>query len=307
AGAAPADPANPAVTRKVCWCSLIAAAARRAGAFFLFCLGLGLAVCFVFPCLSDYARWLLPPLVCIAVMLVVYDLALAIEELAARGLEKMGVGRDATLLTLLRRVIRFVAVFWAILYLYERYSGSSLTTILAGLGIGGMAFAFAATDTIKNFIAFILILLDKPFVVGDHVAIGPNDGTVEYIGLRTTRIRASADGVPITLPNAQAVDTVMRNVSHQRCHHRADVIALAKEATPEQIRQALAAVKEVLNAQSGLVEGMPPQAYFILAAGAKQINYEYWFDNAAGDFAAFNERLSLALLDKIAAAGVPVA
>ena len=85
-------------------------------------------------------------------------------------------------------------------------------TVVAGLGIGGLAFAIAAKDTIANFFGSAIILADRPFVQGDEVKIGPYFGTVTHVGIRSTRIR-TLDDTEVIIPNGQISNDIIDNFS----------------------------------------------------------------------------------------------
>ena len=85
-------------------------------------------------------------------------------------------------------------------------------TVVAGLGIGGLAFAIAAKDTIANFFGSAIILADRPFVQGDEVKIGPYFGTVTHVGIRSTRIR-TLDDTEVIIPNGQISNDIVDNFS----------------------------------------------------------------------------------------------
>jgi MscS family membrane protein len=88
-------------------------------------------------------------------------------------------------------------------------------TILAGLGIGGLAFALAAQDTLKNFIGSLMLIADRTFRVGDLVKIGANEGVVESVGIRTTRIRGLDDSL-LTIPNSDLTTAHVTNYGARR-------------------------------------------------------------------------------------------
>jgi MscS family membrane protein len=88
-------------------------------------------------------------------------------------------------------------------------------TVLAGLGIGGLAFALAAQDTLKNFFGSIMLIADRTFRVGDLVQIGGNEGIVESVGLRTTRIRGLDDSL-LTIPNSDLTTAHVTNFGARR-------------------------------------------------------------------------------------------
>lgn len=89
-------------------------------------------------------------------------------------------------------------------------AGFDVGAVLAGLGIGGLAFALAAQDTVKNFFGGLMILIDKPFKVGERIKVGPIDGTVKEIGIRSTRVE-NREGRMVTIPNSKFSDDAVEN------------------------------------------------------------------------------------------------
>ena len=94
-------------------------------------------------------------------------------------------------------------------------STSTSATVLAGLGIGGLALALAAQDTLKNFFGSLMLIADRTFRVGDLVKIGGNEGVVESVGLRTTRIRGLDDSL-LTIPNSDLTTAHVTNFGARR-------------------------------------------------------------------------------------------
>jgi MscS family membrane protein len=116
---------------------------------------------------------------------------------------------DDMLIPLLRKISKvFVLAVGAVLVADNM--GVRVGSMLAGLGIGGLAFALAAKDTVANIFGSITVLFDQPFQVGDWVLVGKNEGTVERVGFRSTRIRTFYNSM-ITLPNSQLISTAVDN------------------------------------------------------------------------------------------------
>jgi MscS family membrane protein len=88
----------------------------------------------------------------------------------------------------------------------------NISSIIAGLGIGGLAFALAAKETLENLLGSFTIFLDKPFGLGDYIQFGNTFGTVDKIGFRSTRIITDEKSI-ITVPNKKLVDTELNNLS----------------------------------------------------------------------------------------------
>ena len=123
-------------------------------------------------------------------------------------------GTEKTLISALQSVLRFAIIFVGAVFVADSM-GFDLTSLIAGLGISGLALALAAKDSISNFFGAITVLLDRPFKVGDYIIVGAAEGEVIEINLRTTLIRTSADTI-ITMPNANLVNTPVENVGKRR-------------------------------------------------------------------------------------------
>ena len=123
-------------------------------------------------------------------------------------------GTERTLISALQSVLRFAIIFVGAVFVADSM-GFDLTSLIAGLGISGLALALAAKDSISNFFGAITVLLDRPFKVGDWIIVGAAEGEVIEINLRTTLIRTSADTI-ITMPNANLVNTPVENVGKRR-------------------------------------------------------------------------------------------
>jgi small-conductance mechanosensitive channel len=123
-------------------------------------------------------------------------------------------GTEKTLVSALQSTLRFFIIFVGAVFVADSM-GFDLTSLIAGLGISGLALALAAKDSISNFFGAITVLLDRPFKVGDWIIVGSAEGEVIEINLRTTLIRTSADTI-ITMPNANLVNTPVENVGKRR-------------------------------------------------------------------------------------------
>ncbi len=124
--------------------------------------------------------------------------------------------------------------------------GGDVSSLLAGFGIGGVAVAMAAKDTIANLFGSIVIFVDRPFQVGDWVEIGDEEGTVEEVGLRVTRIRTFANSM-ITVPNSNLTTTPINNWSRMKKRRIKMTLGLTYDTSPEQMDLALKAIRRVLE------------------------------------------------------------
>lgn len=123
-------------------------------------------------------------------------------------------GSERTVVSALESALRFIILFIGGVFVADAF-GLDLTSLLAGLGISGLALALAAKDTISNFFGAVTVLLDRPFKVGDWIIVDGSEGEVVEINLRTTILRTSIDTI-LTVPNANLVSTPVENWGKRR-------------------------------------------------------------------------------------------
>jgi len=150
---------------------------------------------------------------------------------------------DAKLYPVIRRVVLIIIWFLGIVTALHSV-GLQLTALLSTLGIGGIAFALAAQDTIKNMFGGFTIFSDKPFSIGDVVRIGTNEGEVIDIGLRSTRI-LNYDKRVITLPNFSVMDSFIINISSEHGRRIVMEIGLTYDTSYEKMQEAMRILKEL--------------------------------------------------------------
>ena len=143
-----------------------------------------------------------------------------------------------------------VAIFVVIGVLITVQSlGFNVSTILSGLGIGGLAFALAAQDTIANLFGSIVVAIDQPFKVGETVRIGENTGAVEDIGLRSTKIRL-IDRSLVIIPNKLVSSEAIINLSRFTQRRVEQVIGLTYDTTPDQMTAIVEDVRGIILAET---------------------------------------------------------
>ena len=122
----------------------------------------------------------------------------------------------------------------------------NIVSLITGLGIGGLALALAAKETLENLLGSFTIFLDKPFVVGDTVRVGNIEGVVEGVGFRSTRIR-STEKMLVTVPNKKMVDAELINDTNRIVRRAAFSLVLDHSTQEEQIRKVVYDIRELLN------------------------------------------------------------
>jgi MscS family membrane protein len=142
---------------------------------------------------------------------------------------------DDQLIIFFREFLKVILIIICILMMIRYVFNQDITKLLAGLSIVGAAIALAAKESIENLIASFIIFFDRPFTVGDSLKMQQVNGTVEKIGLRSTRVR-TIDGTFITVPNKQMVDSVVDNFSlRNKCRFEL-VLALDPRTTVDQLK-----------------------------------------------------------------------
>jgi len=152
---------------------------------------------------------------------------------------------DDLLVPLIRKSVKIFIVAFGLVFIADNLN-VDISSLLAGLGIGGLAFALAAQDTVKNLFGSLTVLLDKPFHVGDWVVIGDLEGTVEEVGFRSTRVRTFYNSV-ITLPNANLISTAVDNLGARRYRRWKTMLSLTYDTPPERMEAFCEGVRELIR------------------------------------------------------------
>ena len=129
--------------------------------------------------------------------------------------------------------------------------GVNVTSLLAGLGLGGLAVALAAQDTIRNLLGGVTIFADRPFQVGDWVVMNDIEGTVEHVGFRSSRVRTFYNSV-VTVPNARIVDTHVDNMGLRQWRRYKTTLGLSYHTTPDQVQAFVEGVRALIRANPGM-------------------------------------------------------
>ena len=173
-----------------------------------------------------------------------------IEEYVVPLVSKTESDLDDQLLPLLRKLLK--AIIWAMgIIIGLNNAGFDVMALIAGLGIGGLALALAAQDTVKNIFGGVMILLDKPFKISDRIKMDGFDGMVEEIGIRSTRIR-TLEGRLVTIPNMHFSDNAVENVSKEPTRKVVLNLGLTYDTTPEGMQKAMDILKQIILDQTGV-------------------------------------------------------
>ncbi|MDP6541788.1 MAG: mechanosensitive ion channel family protein [Phycisphaerales bacterium] len=163
------------------------------------------------------------------------------EQKAKKSANKL----DDLLVPLLRKTLKAFVIVFGIVYLADSMH-IQLAPLVAGLGIGGLGFAFAAKDTLENFFGSITVILDKPFEIGDWIVVDGIEGTVDSVGMRSTRIRTFYDTL-VTIPNSILVTATCNNYSKRRFRRWKQMVSIAYDTPPENIAAFCEGIRELLR------------------------------------------------------------
>ena len=144
-----------------------------------------------------------------------------------------------------KRVLKILITVIAVL-LFLQNTGFNVNSILAGLGIGGIAVALAAKETLGNFFGGFTVMADRPFSVGDWIVCGDVEGTVEDIGFRSTKVKTFYDSL-VTIPNSSISNSVIDNLGKRRARRTRITLDLNYETSPEKLEAFLAGVREIIK------------------------------------------------------------
>lgn len=163
-----------------------------------------------------------------------------------------------------------VIIMWILAALIALQNlGYSVASLIAGIGIGGAALAFAAKDTLANFFGSIVIFVDKPFAVGDWVKVGEISGAIEEVSLRVTRVRTIERSV-ITIPNQDLTTKAIENFTRiDRRRIRLD-LCVTYNTPVEKIEEAVVAIREIIKSDEEIHKD--PSLVFVSEFDSSSVN-----------------------------------
>ncbi|CAN0584394.1 unnamed protein product, partial [Laminaria digitata] len=152
---------------------------------------------------------------------------------------------DDLLVPMVKRTAKIFIAAIGLVYLASAFS-IEILPLLTGLGIGGLAVAFAAKDTIENFFGSVAVILDRPFEIGDWIYVNEVEGTVEDLGFRSTRIRTFYNSL-VTVPNATLVRAKVDNYGRRRFRRFKTMINVTYDTHPDKIEAFCSGIREIIK------------------------------------------------------------
>ena len=171
---------------------------------------------------------------------------------------------DDMLVPVIRKAIRVTISIIAILFVAESiFDAKEVKTFLLSAGIGGVAIALAAKDTIANFFGSVMIFADRPFHINELVKIDGYTGSIEEVGFRSTRMR-TLEGHMVTIPNSNVANASIENVGARKLIRRTSNITITYDAGAKKAKRAVEIITGILEAvpEINTSKDHPPRVYF---------------------------------------------
>lgn len=228
-----------------------------------------------------------------------------VTELWSARMVRLDRRQAVSALVFVRRSAKSVLVVIALVAILDAF-GINVTTGIAALGLGGLAIALGAQKTIENLVGSLAVIIDQPVRVGDFCKVGDVTGTVEDIGMRSTRVRTNARTV-VTIPNGNFSSLQIENYSHRDRFLFNSIISLTYDTSAAQMRSVLAAIRALLAENSNVIDGARVR---FVEFNASSLDIEIFayirtFDNAI--FLGMREEILLNIMETIEAEGASIA
>ena len=240
-----------------------------------------------------------------------YRLVDIVEYYLNRLVSKTETKLDDMLVPVVRKSLRITIAIIAVLFIAESVVGhDKITSILLGAGVGGIAVALAAKDTIANFFGSITIFADRPFQIHELVKIDDHYGFVEEVGFRSSRIR-TLQGHLVTIPNNTIANTAIENVGRRPFIRRTSNITITYDSATKKTQRAVEIIKDVLSKvpEVNADPERPPRVYFSdFNDWALNIYMSYWLKPP--DYWLYNEvneRVNFEIMKRFEAEGIEFA
>lgn len=202
--------------------------------------------------------------------------------------------------TLIVKVILVIAAFVSLLSVW----GINVSGLLGALGIGGLAISLAAQDTLSNFMGGFTIMADRPFDIGDFVRIGENEGTIEAIGFRSTKMR-TLDMFLVIIPNSKVVSEPVVNISRLYKRRVRFEVKIQRSAPAEQVDNFVDKIRKLIEVRPLVIPSETLIALQGVSGTAQIILVQYYIETTdIGTYMKEQEQVLLAINELMAQCGI---
>jgi len=178
-------------------------------------------------------------------VLILYRLSDVVAARLAHAAEATESKLDDQLVPLVRKSLKILVTVCGALFILDNLE-ADIWSLLAGASVAGVAFAFAAQDTIRNLFGSLTVFLDRPFHVGDWVIVGGVEGTVEEVGFRSTRVRTFYNSL-VSVPNSKLVDGIVDNMGLRQYRRFKTTIGIRYDSPPERIEAFCHGIRRIVR------------------------------------------------------------
>jgi MscS family membrane protein len=253
-----------------------------------------------------FAYGVLKLLITVDVAWAVYNLVYLAEVWISQWVSSAESELDDHLLPFVRKFLRIAVVVIATLIVVQNL-GFSITGLIASLGIGGLAVALAAQDTLANVFGSFMIIADRPFRIGDVIKYDSVEGKVEEVGFRSTRIR-TFDRALVSVPNRLITNTAVTNMTRITERRVRIIIGVTYDTKPAQMRQAVEAIRTLLAAHEGLDQTSSLVYFNDFGASSLDILVQYFtLTTVMPEHLAIREEIGLQIMDALERLGLQIA
>lgn len=201
-------------------------------------------------------------------------------------------------------VVKAIVWIFGIVLLIDNL-GYNVTTIIAGLGVGGIAIALAAQNILSDLFSYLVIFFDKPFEIGDFITTNGHSGSVEKIGIKTSHLR-SPDGQQLVMPNAELVKSVIHNYKRQKRRRIVFRIGVVYSTPAEKIRKIPGWIRELVQKENNVTFDRT----HLVAFGSSSLDIEIVYFLESADFMLYmdtHHRICLHIIEKFEQEGIEFA
>jgi len=243
----------------------------------------------------------------LAFLVVVWYVAVIVGEVVTYAVAKLFARKgdiSESVVGTIGSILKAIIWAFAILTVLSNW-GVNVTSLVAGLGIGGLAIAFAFQNILEDIFSSFSIFVDKPFREGDFIKVGTDKGVVKYIGLKTTRIETS-NGQELIVSNRELTSVRVNNFK-RISQRRADFdIGVTYETSKDKLKRVPEIVKEIIEGMSGVEFNR----VFLKSFGDSAIVFNIVFYSTSGEFSKYMEvveKFNYSLFEKFSEEGIEFA
>ncbi|WP_367873746.1 mechanosensitive ion channel family protein [Luteolibacter sp. Populi] len=237
----------------------------------------------------------------LAILWLMLRLAGVGSNFLAATLDRTGRSHAKAAIPLVRKVLKGAIIIFGVVFLLQNL-GIDVGAILAGLGIGGLALALAGKQTVEDLFAGVTLVVDQPARVGDFCKFGSSAGTIEDIGIRSTRIR-TVDRTLLTIPNAKLCELPIENVTVRDRILLKAVLALDYKTAPAQMRAILESMRALLDERPDIAPGSRVRFIEFTESALNLEVFCYVTTRDMNEFLKVREEIYLRIMDIVTESG----